>query len=163
MSYYSSYPTYWSHHLIIRPDPGIRSNPVHRSYIGHQATCAMMVTCLLWMYSLIVHSPTYSITPATGGTPTLCPLHVKPSYPRSAGTFYDGTPPALSTLLPSPPNSHYHRGAPSAPLIYIISQCPTPFLLYSSTPWISSSSVAEPSAGCDTRTSNRYYYTIWCS
>ena len=65
--YSSSYPTSWSHHLIIQLDPWIRSDPVHNSYIYREATCAAMVAKSLYMYSFIGHNPAASITSAPGG------------------------------------------------------------------------------------------------
>ena len=64
--YYFSRPTSWSHHLIIQLDPGIRSSPVHISYIGQQVTYSAMVDCRIWIYSFIVYIPAASSASATG-------------------------------------------------------------------------------------------------
>ena len=41
------------HHLINLLYLGILYSLVHSSYMGRQSTCAAMVACLHWMYSLI--------------------------------------------------------------------------------------------------------------
>ena len=60
-------PTSLSHHHINLLVPGIRSDPVHISYMGRQATCTAMVACLCWVYTLIGHIPEVSSASTTRG------------------------------------------------------------------------------------------------
>ena len=97
------------------------------------------------------------------GTPTLRPPHADPSFPHYSGPLCDVCLPTLSTFLLSPTNSHSHIVSVSVPPLYITSHGPTPLLPSFSTPLISSPRVDKPSAGCDTRPPNRYYYMWWCA
>ena len=57
----------FSHRRITLLVPVILSSTVHSSYMGQQYTCAATVSCLFYIYSLIVHIPAVSSASDIGG------------------------------------------------------------------------------------------------
>ena len=82
-------------------------------------------------------------------------------YRNEPGTPDDVNPPTLSESPPLLPKYCSHIVVPSALPLYRSSQGPVPLLPYLSEPLISPLIVTEPSAGCNIRLPNLYYYMRW--
>ena len=156
----SLHPTSWSHHLSSQLYPGIRSAPAQSSYIVCQVTYAVMVVFRLWMYSLIGQSFAASSTSSTGGyshSPSSIRRSVIPGIHWSARWW---KPPTLLSLIFPPPNSCSHISVPYAPMIYRALHRTAQLLTSLSAPLRLFPRFDEPSTGCDTWPTNRYYY-MW--
>ena len=134
LGYSTSRLTYWSHHLVDLLDPGMLSAPVHSSYMGRLVISSAMVTCRLWMYSLMVHSPSISKDSYTGGhyhvpSPAHQSIFLQLVWPSN-----DENPLEPSTLLLSPPIFQSHTTTPYSPPPCASSSVPTPLLLPSPVP-----------------------------
>ena len=114
------------------------------------------------MYSFIGQIPAASITSSTGGyshSPSSVHWAVIPAVRRAAQWW---KPSNTFRIYLINTQSCSHIVVPSASPLYKSSHGPAPLLPSLSETLISPPSAAKPSTGCDTWSTDRYYYTQWC-
>ena len=82
LGYSTSRPISWSYHLTNLLYPGIFSSLAQNSCMGQLEMCKAIVTCKIWMYYLVGHSPVTSRAPFTS-------VHSKPSSLACRAVFFE--------------------------------------------------------------------------